>query len=135
MSGSNVKQLEFVQKVVSDDPNAIFTGIGVGLDGKLAAVGDPFRSGPAGPGQGGALAYFYSKGVWKNEAVLYDSTGVSYELLGNGIDVRKNIIFAGTGSAVPTLFARFFWVPALAPDAPIPVVEPGKVVIFKRTLD
>lgn len=130
--GTDSKQLVFTQKVVSDDPNALFTGMGVGLDGKLAAVGDPFRSGPAGPGQGAALAYYYSKGIWSNEAVLYDTSGVSYELLGNGIDVYKNNIFAGTGSAVPTLYARFFWVPAQNPDAPIPVIEPGRVVIFKR---
>jgi hypothetical protein len=126
------KRLEFKQKVVSSDPNALFTGISVGLDGTLASIADPLREGPAGARQGGALAYQYSNGIWNNEAVLYDSAGVSYQMLSTGVDVRENLFFVGTGTSVPTIVLRIFFVPALDPLAPIPVVGPGKVAIFKR---
>lgn len=126
------KRLEFKQKVVSSDPHALFTGISVGLDQNLAIIADPLRTGPAGAGQGGGLAYQCANGIWQNEAILYDSAGVSYQMLSTGVDVRENLFFVGTGTSVPTLILRIFFVPALDPLAPIPVVGPGKVAIFKR---
>jgi hypothetical protein len=131
---SNDKHLVFNQKVVSDDPNALFTGLGVGLDGNLAAIGDPLRTGPAGEGQGGVLAFYNMNGTWTNEAVLYDSTGASFQMLGSGAEVKQNRIFAGTGGTGPmTAVLLFFFNPQLNPNAPIPATLPNKVAIFKRT--
>lgn len=130
--GGNSKRLVFKQKVVSSDPNALITGFGVALNGKLAAVADPLRTGPAGPGQGAALAYHYEHGEWVNEAALFDETGVSYEIFGVGLDIIKNTIYVGTGASVPSLVLVIFYSPPLDPALPLPVVQPGTAAIFQR---
>lgn len=129
---SDIKQLVFKQKVVSDDPAALITGISVAIDGKLAAVADPLRTGPAGVAQGAALAYHYSNGTWNLEAALYNSAGVSNQLV-SSVEVLKNRIFSGTGNAVPSLVLVLFFVPPLDAALPLPVIQPGIVGIFKRT--
>lgn len=123
--------LEFKQKVVSDDPNALMTGCEVALSEKTALIADPTRTGPNGQtAQGAILVYHRENGIWTKEANLYDPLGGSYQMFSNGLDIHKNLIFGGSGTAILSLFLKFVFIPPFL-DVPIPL-QPNNVVIWKR---
>lgn len=123
--------LEFRQKIVSDDPNALMTGCEVALSDTIALIADPARSGPLGQiAQGAILVYHRDDNTWSKEANLYDPLGGAYQMFSNGLEVHNNLIFGGSGTAITSLFFKFVFTPPFL-DIPVPL-QPNNVVIWKR---
>ncbi len=123
-------KLVFQQKIISDDPNALLTGVNVALQGKTALVADPTHTGPQGQIAQGAILVYHLNKRWTKEATLFDPNGGAFELFSNGLAVNHNLIFGGTGTALSFLFLNRFPVPPLL-DIPLPLQQ-NKVVIWKR---
>ena len=124
------KKLVRMQKIVSDDSNTLFTGIATAINSNLAVIGDPGHVGPQGEqAQGGILVYRRKGDHWAKETVLFDDGGFPFQLFGNGVAVKDNLIIGGAGNAfigsvVLTSVPEFIPLPA-------PLAQ-NKVVIWKR---
>lgn len=130
-NGKQGKRLEFVQKIVSEDPDALMTGASVALEGKSALVGDPTRTGPLGQvAQGAIIVYRRDGQTWTKDTDLFDENGAAYQLFGNGVEVQDKHLIGGTGAAPNALFMGFLFYPPFI-GLPLPL-QPDRVVIWKR---
>lgn len=119
------------QKFVSDDPNTLFTGIAVAIDDRIAVAGDPGHAGPQGQqAQGGLLVFERKNDQWIRKPVLFDKNGFPFQLFGNGVAVKDNLIIGGAGNAV-IAEVILTAVPPLLP-LPTPLAE-NRTIIWKRT--
>lgn len=123
-------KLVFQQKIISDDPNALLTGVSVALQGRTALVADPTHTGPQGQMAQGAILVYHHNKRWTKETTLFDPHGGALELFSNGLAVNRNLIFGGTGSTLTFFLLNGFPVPPLL-TIPRPLQQ-NKVVIWKR---
>jgi len=122
--------LSFKQKVFSDDPQTQATALQeVTLSGNTALIGDPGRTGPNGPSQGGVLVYKNEGGTWVQKQVLYDPNGKPFSFFGASASKSGKYIFAGSDIFALQKLLSALGNPLLPPNPNSAL--PTEVVVFK----
>ena len=125
------KHLKRVHKAFSDDSSTNLTGLlHLDVHDNIAAIGDPGRTGPQGPRQGGILIFHAKNGKWRRKHVVYDPQGQSYDYFGEGVSLTKTHLVGGTDDIFFQIVGTE--VGLTFPPVVLNPLKANKAVVFKK---